>query len=229
MREVATTAAEAYSAGTDHQFRQEEILLGPWTSYSLVHDPKHMAFVLARYKFCAKILEGKGHVLEVGSGDGFGLPIVAQAVEKVTCLDWDTRLLEGNARRLPHLENVEYLHIDLNEASPPVRAEAAFSIDVIEHLEPDREVRFFENVVSCLTPDGILITGTPNRAAAEHASAQSQAQHINLQTPDSMKNLMERWFENVFCFGQNDEVVHTGYSPMCHYIWTVAVGKRGRS
>ena len=44
---------------THDQFAQEEIKLGPWTSYSLVNDPKHMAFVLSRYKFCAKMLEGK--------------------------------------------------------------------------------------------------------------------------------------------------------------------------
>lgn len=228
MTESTTSAADAYRAGTDHQFLQEEVLLGPWTSYSLVNDPKHMAFVLARYKFCAKLLEGKGHVLEVGSGDGFGLPLIAQAVGKVTCLDWDQRLLDGNARRLPHLTNVDYVLIDLNKESPSVQADAAFSIDVIEHLEPAQEHTFFQNVVDALAPDGVLITGTPNEAASAHMSPQSEAQHINLKTQGSLRELMDRWFENVFCFGQNDEMVHTGYAPMCHYIWTVAAGKRDR-
>lgn len=224
----APSAIDAYRAGTDHQFEQVEIRLGPWTSYSLVHDPKHMAFVLARYKFCARLLEGKEHVIEVGSGDGFGLPIIAQAVGRVTCLDWDARLLEGNARRLPHLENVEYVLGDLNDTAPELAADAAFSIDVIEHLEPGTERRFFQHVVDCLVPGGVLITGTPNAAAAAYASAQSHAQHINLKTHESLRALMDEWFENVFCFGQNDEVVHTGFGPMCHYIWTVAVGKRKR-
>ena len=53
------SAEDAYREGTDYQFEQEELSLGPWTSYSLVHDPKHMAFVLARYKFVAKMLHGK--------------------------------------------------------------------------------------------------------------------------------------------------------------------------
>jgi cyclopropane fatty-acyl-phospholipid synthase-like methyltransferase len=221
-------AEEAYRAGTDHQFLQDEILLGPWTSYSLVHDPKHTAFVLARYKFCAKMLEGKGHVLEVGSGDGFGLPIVAQAVGRVTCLDWDERLIEGNKRRLPHLTNVDYLLIDLNTETPDVMADAAFSIDVIEHLEPDLEYAFFQHVIDCLAPTGVLITGTPNATAAEYSSSQSRAQHINLKTMKSLRELMENWFENVFCFGQNDEVIHTGFPAMCNYVWTVAAGKRER-
>src|SRR5262249_34885242 len=33
-------------------------------------------------------------------------------------------------------------------------------------------------------------------------------------------------FDNVFMFGMNDEVVHTGYAPMCHYLWSLAVGVR---
>jgi len=222
------SAEEAYREGTDYQFEQQELTLGPWTSYSLVHDPKHMAFVLARYKFCAKMLDGKERVFEIGSGDGFGLPIVAQHVGHVYCIDWDTRLLEGNARRLPHLKNVSYLHLDLNADKPAVQADGAFSIDVIEHIEPAKEAAFVENIVDCLTPDGVLITGTPHVTASAYASPRSQVQHINLKSMQSLRELMLRYFENVFMFGQNDEVVHTGYAPMCHYIWSVAVGKRHR-
>jgi 2-polyprenyl-3-methyl-5-hydroxy-6-metoxy-1,4-benzoquinol methylase len=211
----------------DH-FQQEEIPLGPWTSRSLVHDPKHLGFVLARYKFCAKLLEGKDHVVEIGSGDGFGLPVVAGAVGRVTCVDWDRRLLDGIARRLPHLTNVEYVAIDLNEHSLDLRADAAFTIDVIEHVEPEHEERFLRRIVDMLTPSGVLVTGTPNATSAEYASPQSRELHVNLKTQAQLRELMECWFENVFCFGQNDEVVHTGFAPMCHYLWTVAAGKRDR-
>ncbi|MEW5984297.1 MAG: class I SAM-dependent methyltransferase [Acidobacteriota bacterium] len=228
MNDRPKTAAQAYREGTDHQFDQQELTLGPWTSFSLVHDPKHMTFVLSRYKFCAKMLEGKPRVLEVGSGDGFGLPIVAQHVGHVYCLDWDSRLLEGNARRLAHLKNVTYLHVDLNRESPPIIVDAAFSIDVIEHLEPATEATFIENIVGCLTPEGVLVTGTPNLTAAAWASPRSQVQHINLKSMASLRELMERYFENVFMFGMNDEVVHTGYAPMCQYIWSVGAGKKQR-
>ena len=229
MSTTGESAERAYREGTDYQFDQGELQLGPWTSYSLVHDPKHMAFVLARYKFCAKMLDGKKQVLEVGSGDGFGLPIVAQHVGHVYCLDWDTRLLEGNARRLRHVKNVSYVHIDLNRQSPDIQADAAYSIDVIEHLEPEKEARFIENVVRCLTPDGVMITGTVNVTASPYASPRSQVQHINLKSSQSLRALMERHFENVFMFGMNDEVIHTGYAPMCQYIWSVAAGKKERA
>ena len=222
------SAEDAYREGTDYQFEQEELSLGPWTSYSFVHDPKHMAFVLARYKFVAKMLHGKQKVFEVGSGDGFGLPIVAQEVGHVYCIDWDTRLLEGNQRRLPHLKNVSYLHMDLNKETPTVQADAAYSIDVIEHIEPAKEDAFVTNILRCLAPDGVMVTGTPNVTASAHASPRSQAQHINLKSLESLRELMSRYFENVFMFGMNDEVLHTGYAPMCHYIWAVASGQKNR-
>ena len=91
---------------THDQFAQEEMSLGPWTSYSLIQDPKHMVFVLSRYKFCAKMLDNKKNVLEVGCGDGFGAPIIAQSVKNLTCVDWEPRNIEGNKRRLKHLKRL---------------------------------------------------------------------------------------------------------------------------
>lgn len=35
--------------------------------------------------------------------------------------------------------------------------------------------------------------------------------------PD-FKNTMQRYFHNVFMFSMNDEVVHTGFHPMAHYL-----------
>ena len=64
MKDKKLTQKESYEIATEYQFASEIISLGPWTSYSLLNDPKHMCFVLARYKFAAKMLEGKGDVLE---------------------------------------------------------------------------------------------------------------------------------------------------------------------
>ncbi len=220
------SAKKAYKEGTEYQFNTQELKLGPWTSYSLINDPKHMCCVLSRYKFCAKMLEGKKVVMEIGSGDGFGLPIIAQAAKKVYAVDWDKRLLEGNAQRLKYLKNVEYLHVDLNKSSPDVAVDGAFLIDVIEHLEPETERVFLNNIVKCLKPEGVLIIGTPNITASEHATPRSRVQHINLKSRKSLRELMERYFENVFMFGMNDEVLHTGYASMCHYIWAIGAGLR---
>ncbi len=49
-------------------FNTEKLEWGPWISKSMMVDPKHLAFVLSRYKFVAKMLEGRSSVLEVGGG-----------------------------------------------------------------------------------------------------------------------------------------------------------------
>jgi 2-polyprenyl-3-methyl-5-hydroxy-6-metoxy-1,4-benzoquinol methylase len=215
----------AYHLGSDFQFEHSEIALGAISSYSLTHDPKHMAFVLARYKFCAKMLEGKKRVMEIGSGDGIGLPIVAQAVKHVCCVDWDERHIESIRRRLSgYIKNITLIHHDLNVKPLSVKVDAAFSIDVIEHIDPRKEAHFIQNIVSSLSPDGVLITGTPNIAASSYATACSRVQHINLKSMKTLRGLMEKYFQNVFMFGMNDEVLHTGYAPMCHFIWSVAAG-----
>jgi 2-polyprenyl-3-methyl-5-hydroxy-6-metoxy-1,4-benzoquinol methylase len=218
------SAAEAYAQGTDYQFLTKELTVGPWTSYSILNDPKHLVFTLARYKFCAKMLEGCESVLEVGPGDGIGLPIVAQAAKRVVAVDWDPRLIEGNKTRLKDFNNIEHRCIDLNTQQIDVKVHAAMTIDVIEHIESNFEDKFMRAIVRCLHKDGVLITGTPNITASKYASPRSEVQHINLKSMQTLRALTATYCRNVFMFGMNDELVHTGYGPMCHYIWSLGVG-----
>ncbi len=219
-------AWQLHIEATVDQFETEEVHLGPWTSYSLRHDPKHMAFVLSRYKFCAKMLSGKERVLEVGCGDAFGSPIVAQEVKYLHCVDWEERNVVGNRRRLSCLKNVTFEVADVSTSKPQGEYDAIFNIDVIEHLEPDFEKSFMENMVGSLSSNGVMIVGTPNESASEHATHRSDHQHINLKNAKTLKELSERYFHNTFIFSMNDEVVHTGYYPMAHYLFSVGVGRK---
>src|SRR5437870_3294293 len=148
------SAKDHYKEGTDYQFETPELSLGPWTSYSLIHDPKHMSFVLARYKFCAKMLDGKADLLEVGCGDGFGMPIMAQNSRSVLGIDVDDRLINGNRSRLKHLRNVEFRNLDITKGVPERKFDAVYSIDVIEHLDEEVEKAFMENSVRAVKNDG---------------------------------------------------------------------------
>lgn len=223
------TAWKLHIEATNEQFAAGELHLGPWTSYSMMHDPKHTAFVLSRYKFCSKLLAGKSRVLEVGCGDGFGAPIIAAEVGELHCVDWEPRNIEGNRRRLPFLSNTTFEVLDVSTQPPPGRYDGMYNIDVLEHVEPEFEIRFMDNITAALEPEGILIVGTPNESSARYATHRSDHQHINLKSAASLKELMLRYFHNCFVFSMNDEVVHTGYYPMAHYLFAVGVGKRDRT
>ena len=138
----------------DKTIHTPSLQLGPRMSYTLLSDPKRMLFVLARYKFCAKLLQGKTSALEVGCGDAFGSPIVAQAVKHLFCVDCESKLIEGNKERLSALTNIEFHTMDMISIVPDRVFDAAFSIDVIEHVKPEEEDVFLTNICRCLTRDG---------------------------------------------------------------------------
>jgi len=211
-------------------FNTDELRLGPWTSESMMHDPKHLAFVLSRYKFVAKMLEGRRNVLEVGCGDGFGAPIVAQAVNTLYAIDWEEKFIKDNTDRLGEaVKNVRFIQNDINEKPvKDIKVDAVYCIDFIEHLDPEKEDIVMKNMIASYEKreNAVMIVGTPNITAAQYASPQSAALHINQKSSESLRALLDRYFCNVFMFGMNDEVLHTGYAPMCHYLWGIGVGLR---
>lgn len=215
---------ESFKIASSYQFDTNTISLGPWTSYSLLNDPKHMCFVLARYKFCAKMLYGKKDILEVGCGDGFGIPIVAQDSRYVLGIDVDGRLIEGNSKRLEKIKNIEFKNINICKNIPAMKFDGVYSIDVIEHLDKNVEKKFLDNSVRCLKKDGVYIIGTPSITSKKYATERSRIQHINLKSHKDLRNLVLKYFKNCFIFSMNDEVVHTGYYPMAHYLFAVGTG-----
>lgn len=211
-------------------FETEELRVGPWTSWSMMNDARHMAFVLSRYKFVAKMLEGRNCVMEVGCGDAFGVPIVAQSISGggvLYAVDWEEKFLEDNRERMQFCNNVKFIPHDMNRSPlDAIKVSAIYLIDVIEHIDPSGEMCFIENLIASYEDkeNAVMIIGTPNLTAAQYASKQSKSVHINLKTQKDLKALLDRYFHNVFMFGMNDEVLHTGYDAMCHYIWGMGVG-----
>lgn len=226
-RRKKLTQQEGFKAGADPQF-VKPLTLGPWASYSLIDDPKHLCFVLSRYKFCAKMLEGKGYVLELGCGDGFGTPVVAKVVDKLLAIDSESRLVNGNKRRLKKIKNIEFRVHNICQAVLPEAFDGIFSIDVIEHLDPHLNHTFLNNQCACLKDDGVCIVGTPNVTAFKYAKALNKFQHINNKSHFSLRQQMEQYFKNVFMFSMNDEVIHTGFGPMAHYLFAMGVGVKRR-
>ncbi len=71
-----------------------------------------------------------------------------------------------------------------------------------------------------------LIIGTPSIESQVYASRESRLGHINCKSHKTLKALMAAYFRNVFIFSMNDEVVHTGFHPMAHYLFALCCSKR---
>jgi len=202
----------------------EELGLGAgWAYYD---DPRHLIFTLARYKFVAKMFEGFETVLEVGCGDGFASRVVAQSVGALTGIDFDPVFVD-NARRRPRDRwKIEFDCHDPLEGPYAGEYQGIFALDVLEHIPPADEDRFLRNVLESLAPHGSVIFGMPSLESQVHASPQSKAGHVNCKTGAELRATLSGYFHNVFTFSMNDEVVHTGFAGMAHYLLALCCGKR---
>lgn len=181
------------------------------TDFSLeagfLRDPKHLGFTLSRYKFAAKMLEGFERVLEVGSGDGLASKIVEQQVGRLTLSDINPR------------PGVMFHDMERGHFSGVF--DGIYALDVMEHIEA--EDAFLTNVSSSLKSRGVFVVGMPSLESQKYASPLSRLHHVNCKTQEGLKKSLVGYFGNVFMFGMNDEVLHTGFGPMCHYLFGVCV------
>jgi 2-polyprenyl-3-methyl-5-hydroxy-6-metoxy-1,4-benzoquinol methylase len=200
--------------------------LGLMTNQVWEDDPRHLVFTLSRYKFVAKMLSGKAHVLEVGCADAFGTRLVLQEVTRLTATDFDQTFVDDVLQRMDERWKFDCRQHDLLAGPFAEKFDAAYAMDVIEHIPEAQENVFVGNIVDSLTAEGVLILGSPSLESQAHASPPSREGHVNCKTGKGLRSLMERFFHNVFLFSMNDEVLHTGFSPMAHYLIGIGCTRR---
>jgi 2-polyprenyl-3-methyl-5-hydroxy-6-metoxy-1,4-benzoquinol methylase len=195
--------------------------LGLMTNQVWYDDPRRLTFLLARYKFVSKMLSGCRNVGEVGCGDAFGTRVVLQEVPDITVYDFDPLFIEDVRKRRDERWPLRAEIHDIVAAPLPRRHEALFSLDVLEHIEPRDEHAFLSNMCASLTDNGLLMIGTPSLESQTYASPPSKAGHVNCKSSDELKALLEKYFGHVFIYSMNDEVIHTGFSHMAHYLFAL--------
>lgn len=197
--------------------------MGLMSSWAWHDDPKRMTFMMSRYKFVSKILSGYEDILEVGCGDAFGSRIVANSCQNLTCVDFDTDLLES-AQQTFCFDRVSVKFALHNMLEGPIKGDfdAAFCLDVLEHIPQDEESKFINNVVQSMSQSCAFLVGMPSLESQKYASELSVLGHINCKTQKELFDTMRSHFRHVFIFSMNDEVVHTGFASMSNY--NIALG-----
>lgn len=189
-------------------------------------DPRRLAFTLSRYKFVAKMLSGRGQVLEIGCGDGFCARVVKQEVAELVIVDFDPLFIEDARSHMDSAWPYEARVHDILRGPVEGRFDAAFTLDVLEHIPPALEGRFLRNLVDCLDDHGVAIVGTPSLESQAYASPPSRAGHVNCKTAPDLKRTLQQYFHDVFVFSMNDEIVHTGFHKMAHYLMALCCSPR---
>lgn len=211
---------------------EEGLTLGLYYSNMLVQHSRHVLFTLSRYKFVCQLMRYRNNVraLELGCQEAMGSLLLAQntKLEGYTGVDFDHNAIAWNKAHFP--SNFVFIEEDILKCSKIDGApfDLVFSLDVIEHIDKKNEDQLCRVMCDNLKDDGVAVIGTPSIYMSPYASEPSKIGHVNLFDQNRLYELMSRYFNNVFIFNMNDEVVHTGFDQMSCYMIAVCTGKKNR-
>ena len=141
---------------------------------------------LIAYKEAAKIISGT--VLEIGSGEGYGIMELAPRTEHYIAIDkYNTQISD----KLNVENNITFIQANI----PPLKGIEDNSVDfvvtfqVIEHIKDDKQ--FLREIYRVLKPGGKMILTTPNILM----SLTRNPWHFREYTPDKMREVLESSFE----------------------------------
>lgn len=80
---------------------------------------------------------------------------------------------------------------DILDRPVPGQFGAIYSLDVLEHLAPNREQEFIQSMVLSLTATGATMVGVPLLEWQAHASPPNRAGHVNCKSGHMLKALFQ--------------------------------------
>ena len=143
---------------------------------------------LLAYHRAAELVEGD--ILEIGTGMGYGVDIIAPKVTRFITVD---KQLPEN---ILQLANVEYYEMEV----PPIEFEnssfdSVVSFQVIEHIAKD--IDFVREVSRVMRAGGKFVVSTPNAPM----SLTRNPWHVREYNADELRNLLECHFSKVEAYG----------------------------
>jgi len=196
----------------------DPIPLGPFYSGQL---KGHWSLLrtMARYKFVGNLIKGK-RVLDVGCGEGLGTWMLRKYCNYIEGVDVDKDAIDWAKK---HYKEVRFSCNDILSYTPQLWYDTIVCVDFIEHIPKKDECKLMAYLCGNIKNNGFCVIGTPNKEMKKYESPEAKAGHINMYDHERLEKLMKKYFQNVFMFGMNDEVVYTGFKPMCQYLFAIGV------
>ena len=162
-------------------------------------------------------------VLEVGAGDGFKNIIVKQFCKKLTISDIEIKnKMDFDQIKFSKIKFIihNFVKNKLNR-----KFDGIYALDVLEHIAKREEKKFIKNICKSLKKWNFDNRNANFRKSSLRIKIVEKRSH-KLQDEKRFKEILSSYFNNIYMFSMNDEVVHTGYDAMSHYIFAVACNKK---
>jgi SAM-dependent methyltransferase len=193
---------------------------------------------IQRYEFAVRSIKPGARVLDAGCGSGFGAAYLADhGAGIVVAVDISAEALQ-TARTEFARNSITWLLDDcqtLQKAAEFAPFDVVCNLENIEHLpEPDK---FLARVTQLLSPNGVLITSTPNRllmnklrGVAPDAPSKNRY-HCREYTSAELVDLLRKFFNEVRLVYQRPALVTRvtlALYPFFNLLWTNPAMRFGR-
>lgn len=132
-----------------------------------------------------------GDVLEIGTGSGYGIEVVAPHAQRFVTIDKHAPAPELLARPGVEFRRATVPPLPFGDAS----FDCVISFQVIEHIERDAE--FVREIHRVLRPGGRFVVSTPNAPM----SLTRNPWHVREYTPEQLRKLLGGSFREIECLG----------------------------
>lgn len=119
---------------------------------------------LERYLSIKELVRDKT-VLDAACGEGYGSHILSQTAATVLGVDIDAETVQRAREKYGTGSNLDYKQASVTDLSvvPSGSIEMVVSYETIEHIDKQSQIKFLQEIVRVLKPDGILIMSTPDK------------------------------------------------------------------
>jgi predicted HAD superfamily hydrolase/SAM-dependent methyltransferase len=177
-----------------------------------LHDPAVSYEHWHRYQFAGLFVNDK-RVLDIASGEGYGSNLLSQNAKSVVGVDI-SRESVNRASSVYVRDNLTFLvgsatHVPIDQDHS---FDVIVSFETLEHLDDEQQRAFLAEVKRLLSPDGVFIVSTPNKAVSTDSHRLKNDCRANDFYYSEFKGFLEEKFANLVMLGQK---VETGSRINC--------------
>jgi O-antigen biosynthesis protein len=154
-----------------------------------------------RYFFASRFSQGK-RVIDFASGEGYGSAFLSSKAQSVIGIDIDAAAVMHAQRKYAACSNLTFEAGSCESAPSLTGFDMAVGFELLEHLNPDSQSRFLENVSRVLKQDGLFLVSSPEKMEYAETYSGTNEYHKHEMTISELTEFLGKYFEHIYLCAQ---------------------------